>query len=138
MQIDAAAAPGCSTLTLARNLPTWSRTRPASPTGTIASRLPTRYVPGFRNGESATPSSALIVRPCRLALVHTAMPPVTRRLSGVREIWVDDALCRAARCRRVALRQRRVAAFVIVGPPGVHVQANRISRIVGLGRRRLH
>jgi hypothetical protein len=57
-------------------------------------------------------------------------------LSGhlrARKIWIDDALCRAARCRRVALRQRRVAAFVIGGPPAVHMQANRISRIVRLG-----
>jgi hypothetical protein len=50
-----------------------------------------------------------------------------------REIWIDDALCRAPGCRRVTLRQRRVAAFVIVGPTAVYVQANRISRIVRLG-----
>jgi len=64
------------------------------------------------------------------------MPPITRGLCRARKIWIDDALCRAAWRRRVALRQRRVAAFVIVYPPAVHVQANRISRIVRLGRRR--
>jgi hypothetical protein len=69
-------------------------------------------------------------------LVDAAMPTITRGLFRAREIWIDDALCRAARCRRVALRQRRVAAFVIVGPSGVHMQANRISRIVCLGRSR--
>ena len=61
------------------------------------------------------------------------MPPITRGHFRTREIWIDDALCRAARCRRVALRQRRVAAFVIVGPRAVHMQANRISRIVRRG-----
>jgi hypothetical protein len=66
------------------------------------------------------------------ALVDAAMPPITRGLFRAREIWIDDALCRAARCRRVALRQRRVAAFVVVGL-AEHVQANRISRIVRLG-----
>src|SRR6267142_1675595 len=66
-------------------------------------------------------------------LVDATMPPITRGRGRAREIWIDDALCRTARCRRVALRQRRVAAFVIVGPPGVYVQANRIIRIVRLG-----
>ena len=63
------------------------------------------------------------------------MPPISRAgLFRAREIWIDDALCRAARCRRGALRQRRVAAIVIVGPPLlVYMQANRISRIVRLG-----
>src|SRR6266851_10372577 len=56
----------------------------------------------------------------------------SRGHSRARKIWIDDALGGAARCRRVALRQRRVAAFVIVGPPVVHMQANRISRIVRL------
>src|SRR6266851_967558 len=60
----------------------------------------------------------------------------SRGHSRARKIWIDDALGGgAARCRRVALRQRRVAAFVIVGPAAVHVQANRISWIVRLGRR---
>src|SRR5258707_14809572 len=53
--------------------------------------------------------------------------------SRARKIWIDDALGGAARCRRVALRQRPVAAFVIVVPAAVHEQANRISRIIGLG-----
>jgi len=67
--------------------------------------------------------------------INAAMPRAMRpgRLLRAREIWIDDALCRAPGCRRVALRQRRVAAFVIVGPPVVYVQANRISRIVRLG-----
>ena len=60
----------------------------------------------------------------------------SRGHSRARKIWIDDAFCGAARGRRVALWQRRVAAFAIVGPPGIHVQANRISRIVHLGRRR--
>src|SRR5262249_8085512 len=68
-------------------------------------------------------------------LVEPSMMPITRGLLRAREIWIDDTLCRAARCRRVALGQRRVAAFVIVGP-AVHVQTNRRSRIVGLGGRR--
>jgi hypothetical protein len=74
-------------------------------------------------------------RPDAKALVNAAMPITLRHLRA-RKIWIDDALGGAARCRRVALRQRRVAAFVIVGPPTVHVQANRISRIVRLRRRR--
>ena len=69
------------------------------------------------------------------ALVDAAMPPITRAgLFHASKIWIDDAHGGAARCRRVALRQRRVAAFVIVGPPRlVNMQANRISRIVRLG-----
>ena len=64
------------------------------------------------------------------------MSPITRGLFRTRKIWIDEALGGAARCRRVALRQRRVAAFVIVGPPAVHMQANWISRIVRLGASR--
>src|SRR5882672_5546461 len=75
-----------------------------------------------------------VLRPMRFTLVDPAMPPITHGVLRAREIWIDDTLCRASRCRCVALRQRRVAAFVIVGP--VHVQANRISRIVRLGARR--
>jgi hypothetical protein len=56
-----------------------------------------------------------VLRPIRFTLVDPAMPPITRGLLRAPEIWIDDALCRAARCRRVALRQRRVAAFVIGG-----------------------
>jgi hypothetical protein len=71
--------------------------------------------------------------PC--ALVDAAMPPITRAgLFHASKIWIDDAHGGAARCRRVALRQRRVAAFVIVGPPRlVNMQANWISGIVRLG-----
>jgi hypothetical protein len=50
------------------------------------------------------------------------MPPITCWLFCARKIWIDEALGGAARCRRVALRQRGVAAFVIVG---VDPQANR-------------
>jgi hypothetical protein len=72
------------------------------------------------------------------ALVDAAMPPITRAgLFHASKIWIDDARGSAARCRRVALRQRRVAAFVIVGAPLlVNMQANRISRIVRLGPNR--
>jgi hypothetical protein len=68
----------------------------------------------------------------RRVLVDAAMPPIIRGLFRARKIWIDDAQGSAARCRRVALRQRRVAALVIVAPPVVHMQANRISRIVRL------
>jgi hypothetical protein len=52
----------------------------------------------------------------------------------VSKIWIDDALGGPARCRRVALRQRRIAAFVIVAPsPLIDMQANRIGRIIRLG-----
>jgi hypothetical protein len=68
------------------------------------------------------------------SLVDAAMPAMTRGLSRAREIGIDLAFGAAARRRRVALRQRRIAAFVIVGFPAVHVQANRIRRIVPLDR----
>jgi hypothetical protein len=61
------------------------------------------------------------------------MPPIIGGALRAGKIWIDDALGAAARRRRVALRQRRVAAFVIGGPPGPHMQANRIRRIVRLG-----
>src|SRR6267142_5579556 len=77
-----------------------------------------------------------VLRPMRFTLVDPAMPPITQGVLRAREIWIDNTLRRASRCRCVALGQRRVAAFVIVVPPGVHVQANRISRIVRLGGRR--
>ena len=64
------------------------------------------------------------------------MPPIICGQFRARKIRIDDAPSRAARCRRVALGQRRVAAFVIVRSRVPHVQANRISRIVHLGRRR--
>ena len=88
---------------------------------------------GHRSGLALTAN----VSWCRIGkpLVDAAMAPITCGLCRAREVWIDDALGGAARCRRVALRQRRVAAFVIVGSAAVHVQANRISRIVRLGRR---
>jgi len=69
-------------------------------------------------------------------LVDPAMPPIlcSRWHPRAHKIWIDNALGAAARCRRVALRQGGIAAFVIVTPsPRVHVQANWISRIEGLG-----
>ena len=67
------------------------------------------------------------------ALVDAAMPPILSGHLCTGKIWIDDALGGAARCRRVALRQGRVTAFVIAAPPAVCVQANRIGRIVRLG-----
>src|SRR6201987_782145 len=64
-------------------------------------------------------------------LVDTAIRS-SRRHSRARKIRIDDVPSPAPRCRRVALGQRRVTAFVIVRSL-VHVQANRISRIVHLG-----
>ena len=60
-----------------------------------------------------------------------ARRPVIR----VREIGIDHALRRAAGGRRGALRQRRIAAFVIV-ERAVNMQADRIARTIGLGLRR--
>jgi hypothetical protein len=45
------------------------------------------------------------------------MTSITRGLPGTRIIWIDHARGGAARCRGVALRQRRVAAFVIAASP---------------------
>ena len=97
--------------------------------------------PQLRGSQTQPSTSARYGVRLSYALVDAAMPPISRAgLFRAREIWIDDALCRAARCRRLALRQRRVAAIVIVGPPLlVNMQANRISRIVRLspyGRRR--
>src|SRR5260370_40926640 len=64
-------------------------------------------------------------------LVEAAIVPAVGR-SPARKIWIDVALGRAARCRRVALSQPRVAPFVIVGLQAVHVQAHRVSPIVQL------
>ena len=64
------------------------------------------------------------------------MPPIIGGHLRAGKIWIDDALGGAARCRRVALRRRRVAAFVIAATSAVHMQANRISRIVSLGSNR--
>src|SRR5580704_7160952 len=66
------------------------------------------------------------------SLIDAAMPPITRGLSRAREIGIDDALGGAARCRRVALRQRRIGAFVIAAfQAWVHVQANYAGSYVG-------
>ena len=87
-----------------------------------------------RKGEDEISPNDFVCREIgsKTSLVHGAIMS-SRRQSRARKIWIDDALGGATRCRRVALRQRRVAAFVIVGPPAVHMQANWISRIVGLG-----
>src|SRR5438552_4550017 len=79
--------------------------------------------------------SAAINGPRKTFLLVDAAIMSSRGQSRARKIWIDDTLGGATRCRRVALRQRRVAAFVIAGPAAVHVQANRISWIVRLGRR---
>src|SRR3979490_711854 len=87
-----------------------------------------RFWPGVGNRggpwkRTAEPPNRKELHPLATALgchkfsVDVAMPPITRGLFCARKIWIDDALGGAARCRRVALRQRRVAAFVIVGPP---------------------
>jgi hypothetical protein len=57
-----------------------------------------------------------------------------------RVIGIDDALCGPARCRGVALWQRRVGAFkVIVIEALIDLQADRISGVIGLGpSRRRH
>src|SRR5439155_327229 len=51
------------------------------------------------------------------------------------KIWIDDALRRAARGRRVALRNRCIVALIIADR-AVDMQADRIARTVGLGPRR--
>src|ERR1700753_2961693 len=62
------------------------------------------------------------------------MPAITRGHLCPHKIWIDNALCREARCRSPALRERRIAAIDIVAGQAVGLQANRISRIVRLGR----
>jgi hypothetical protein len=64
------------------------------------------------------------------------MPPITRGLSRARKKRIGVALCRAARCRRVALRQRRKAAVDVVASAAVGLQANREIWIVSLSPRR--
>ena len=67
----------------------------------------------------------------------TVTPVASPRPCCARIVGIDDTLCRACRCRRVALWQRRVAAIVPVAPPGgPDMQANRISRIIRLGASR--
>ena len=63
--------------------------------------------------------------------VAAAIPPVTPGLFDARK-WIAEALGGAARCRRITLRQRRVAALVIALGP----QAKWKTWRVGLGRRR--
>ena len=46
--------------------------------------------------------------------VRSAMPAITRGHLCPHKIWIGNALCREARCRRVALTERRVAAIDIV------------------------
>ncbi len=108
-----------------------------------ATGRPTRVRPVYERSSDTKAAARLLTvafGSCRYrvrlpyALVDAAMPPITRAgLFHASKIWSDDALCCAARCRRVALRQRRVAAFVPVGPPRpVNMQAYWISRIVRL------
>src|SRR6478736_297980 len=63
-------------------------------------------------------------------LVNAAVPrqfPV-----ALREIRIDQALRRAARCGRCALRQRSKAALDIAAVNTVGLQANRVAWIIGL------
>jgi hypothetical protein len=50
----------------------------------------------------------------------------------MREKWIGQALRRAARCRRVALRQRCKAAIDIAATHAVGLQADRKARIIPL------
>ena len=75
--------------------------------------------PGFLQYNQVLPSFV------PTTLVDGAMPPIISSRGNLRARIVD-ALGGAARCQLVALGQRRVAAFVIVAPSAVHVQANRI------------
>jgi hypothetical protein len=79
--------------------------------------------PQLRGSQTQPSTSARYGVRLSYALVDAAMPPISRAgLFRAREIWIDDALCRAARCRRIALRQRRVAALVIVEPPSPYLR----------------
>src|SRR6202011_3888555 len=81
-------------------------------------------IPSTRSRASgAAPIGTDTEAAARSYLVDARMPPImsSPELFRAREIWIDDALCRAARCRRVALRQRRVAAIVIVEPPSPYL-----------------
>ena len=69
--------------------------------------------------------------------IGSAVTPVASlRSRCARIVGIDDTQCRASRCRRVALWQRRVAAIVVVVPSGEDMQANRKSRIIRLGASR--
>jgi hypothetical protein len=65
------------------------------------------------------------------------MPPIMwfRRQLRALEMWIDDALGRAARCRLSALGQRSVTAGDVVPRYAVDLQADRIIRVVRLGLR---
>jgi hypothetical protein len=63
------------------------------------------------------------------------MPPITRRLSRARKIWIGVALCRAARGRSIALSQCCKAAVDVVASGAVGLQANREIWIVSLSPR---
>jgi len=72
-----------------------------------------------------------------ISSIGSAVTPVASlRPCCARIVGIDDTLSRACRCRGVALWQRRVAAIVIVVPPGPDMQANRKSRIIRLGASR--
>ena len=72
-----------------------------------------------------------------ISSIGSAVTPVASlRPCCARIVGIDDTLCRACRCRGVALWQRRVAAIVIVVSPGPDMQANRKSRIIRLGASR--
>jgi hypothetical protein len=68
-------------------------------------------------------------------LVDAAMPPVmwSRWRLSARKIWIGNTLGGAARCCRVALRQRGIAASDVAPIYAVGLQADRIGRIIRLG-----
>src|SRR6478736_9679490 len=63
-------------------------------------------------------------------LVDAAVP--RQFPAALREIRIVQALRRAARCGRGALRQRRKAALDIVAINAVGLQADRVAWIIGL------
>jgi len=64
------------------------------------------------------------------------MPPIiiwSRGNLRARKVWIGDALSCAARCRLSALRQRDIAAFDVVPPSSVGLEADRTMRVIYLG-----
>jgi hypothetical protein len=72
--------------------------------------------------------------PQGLRLVDARMPPMPimwfPEHLRARKVWIGHAPGGAARCRHGALCQRGIAAFDIVPPWGVDLQADRIARAI--------